>query len=88
MNRALNAVVVTGNMDEFRESVQMVVTLGLSSSIFTFIRGACGQSDCHSTLINPPFYAKTRLSLAFSCMSRHSLAFSCMSPSIHLHVHA
>jgi len=68
MNRALNAVVVTGNMNEFRESVQMVVTLGLSSSIFTFIRGACGQSDCHS-ILNPPFYAKTRLSLAFSCMN-------------------
>lgn len=37
--RALNAVVVRGDMKEFRESVQMVVALGLSSSFFTFIRG-------------------------------------------------
>ena len=33
-------MVVTGDMNEFREAVQTVVALGLSSSLFTFIRGA------------------------------------------------
>ena len=37
--RALNAVVVTKDMKEFVESVEMVVALGVCSSCCTFVRG-------------------------------------------------
>lgn len=39
-SKALNSVVVTGNMEDFRHAVKTVVALGLGSSAFTFVRAA------------------------------------------------
>lgn len=39
-SKALNSVVVTGNMQDFQQAVATVIALGLGSSAFTFVRAA------------------------------------------------
>jgi ATP-binding cassette subfamily B (MDR/TAP) protein 9 len=39
-SKALNSVVVTGNMQDFQQAVTTVIALGLGSSAFTFVRAA------------------------------------------------
>lgn len=39
-SKALNSVVVTGNMQDFQHAVTTVIALGLGSSAFTFVRAA------------------------------------------------